>query len=165
VRPDDFSHEEKPPALSERLRLELALLHSRSSEWKRGSGEQRGRRRGPPILVVSADEDTRIYLLRCLRMRRPAVRALGVRDGVAALEKIRAHMPALFILDASGASVATLRRALHADAALRSIPVILVTDGMVDVVEPGSAMRIDAILEMPFNARRMHAVIRRLLPR
>jgi DNA-binding response OmpR family regulator len=115
--------------------------------------------------VFSADEDTRIYLLRCLRMRRPAVRALGVRDGVAALEKIRAHMPALFILDASGASVATLRRALHADAALRSIPVILVTDGIVDVVEPGSAMRIDAILEMPFNARRMHAVIRRLLPR
>jgi hypothetical protein len=25
-------------------------------------------------------------------------------------------------------------------------------------------MRIDAILKMPFNARRMHALIRRLLP-
>jgi DNA-binding response OmpR family regulator len=165
VRPDDSSHEPKPPALSERVRLELALLQSRSSESKGDDGKERGRGGGPRILVVSADEDTRIYLLRCLRtQRRPAVRAIGAKDGVAALEKIRTHMPDLFVLDAAGRSVAMLRRALDADAALRTVPVVLVTDGTVDVVEPGAAMRVDAILEMPFNARRMHALIRSLLP-
>jgi DNA-binding response OmpR family regulator len=165
VQPDDFSHQEKPPALSERLRLELALLKSGSSEAKRGAGKERGRGGGPRILVVSADADTRIYLLRCLRTQRPAVRAVGARDGVAALEKIRTPMPDLFVLDTAGRSVAMLRRALHDDAALRTVPVILVTDGTVDVVEPGAAMRVDAVLEMPFNARRLHALIRRLLRR
>jgi hypothetical protein len=104
VQPDDFSHDEKPPVVSERLRLELALLKSRSSESKRGAGEKRR-------------------------------------------------------------SVAMLRHALHGDATLRTVPVVLVTGGTVDVVEPGAAMRVDAVLEMPFNARRMHALIRNLLPR
>jgi DNA-binding response OmpR family regulator len=166
VQPDDFSHDEKPPVVSERLRLELALLKSRSSESKRGAGEKRGRGGGPRVLVVSADQDTRIYLLRCLRtQRRPAVRATGAKDGVAAIEKIRTHLPDLFVLDVAGRSVAMLRHALHGDATLRTVPVVLVTGGTVDVVEPGAAMRVDAVLEMPFNARRMHALIRNLLPR
>jgi signal transduction histidine kinase len=85
---------------------------------------------GPPgaplVLVAEDDPDLRDYLVSLLRAR---YRVLSTADGAAAFEAARAHVPHLVLTDVMmpRLSGTELLAALRADAALRHVPVVLLT--------------------------------------
>ena len=82
---------------------------------------------GPTILVVEDEEEVN-ELIR-YNLGRAGYRTVAAHDGPAALDAVRAHGPALILLDVMlpGIDGWEICRILAADPALRTIPVVIFT--------------------------------------
>jgi CheY-like chemotaxis protein len=82
---------------------------------------------GPTILVVEDEEEVN-ELIR-YNLARAGYRTVAAHDGPAALDAVRAHAPALILLDVMlpGLDGWEICRILAADPALRTIPVVIFT--------------------------------------
>ena len=118
-----------------------------------------------PLTVVVADDSPGILELLAQVLRTAAARVVTAGDGEAALRAIRAHRPAVAVLDAemplrSGPEVAALVRA---DPALASTRILLVSGHIPgDAARGAPAMGIDAWLAKPFRPQELLAAVRAL---
>ncbi len=109
--------------------------------------------------VLIADDDARIRRLLHAALRDGGHDVLEVADGDAALAAVRAHRPAVAVLDVQmpGRSGLDVCRALRADPALASIRVLIVSaNAVADDVEGAGA---DAFLPKPFSPLRLLAAV------
>ena len=116
------------------------------------------------VLVVDDDADMRLYLCDCLASR---FETLEATDGAAALRQMHRRRPALVVSDVvmPGLDGYALCRAMHDDAALCGIPVLLVSGEETTTLahrvrEVGAA----AFLLKPFNRQTLLDCVARLLP-
>jgi CheY-like chemotaxis protein len=110
-----------------------------------------------PILVVDDDPDVREATSMLLRLRGYDV--LEAEHGGIALEVMRRQRPAALVLDLTMPVMDgwTLRREMHADPALASIPVVVVS-GVADI---GPELRDCAVLKKPVDVDHLAAAVER----
>jgi DNA-binding response OmpR family regulator len=119
-------------------------------------------------LILCADDDEDILSLVSLRLERAGFRVIRAVDGDAALEAVRAHRPALAVLDVmmpkrTGYEVLA---ALRADPANAGLKVILLSARVQESdVERGIDAGADAYLAKPFKAGELVASVEELLAR
>jgi CheY-like chemotaxis protein len=112
----------------------------------------------PHVLIADDDPEMRAYIRHGLRGTAHVVEAA---DGAEALSLARRGLPDLVIADIRmpGLDGHALCAALHADAATRDVPVLLVSG------EPRrEAACADGFLAKPFNAARLRDAVAGLLP-
>jgi CheY-like chemotaxis protein len=117
----------------------------------------------PTVLIVDDDADMRLYLRSCLETLGPRIaRVLEAADGLTALRLARSGGVDMVISDVvlPAMSGLALCDAIHADARLRDIPVLLISGED----RPGGADGADGFLAKPFNARQLLAALDGLLP-
>lgn len=117
----------------------------------------------PTVLIVDDDADMRLYLRGCLGSLGPRVaRVLEAADGLTALRLARSGVVDMVISDVALPLMSgrTLCDAIHADARLRDIPVLLISGED----RAGGADGADGFLAKPFNARQLIAAVDGLLP-
>lgn len=120
------------------------------------------------ILVVDDEPDMRAYVKGCLRLLNESIGpVLEAADGEAALETARRTTPNLVISDVRMPKMdgVMLCRALQADAALRHIPVLLVSGETPLNAAQEQARKAGAVgfLGKPFNAHRLCVELEKLL--
>ena len=149
---------EAPPAVSDHVRLEADLVAVEPAAAERAEPVTGHRR---TVLVVDDDAEMRRYLRRCLT-ELDAVVVHEAADGLEALERARAGGLDLIVSDVVMPRLdgVGLCRALHADAALRTIPVLLITAESASADLPGGAA---GVLAKPFDAVRLRATVDLLL--
>jgi two-component system phosphate regulon response regulator PhoB len=119
-----------------------------------------------PVLVVDDEADIRDLIVR--QLERDGLPAVGAASGTEALERARAVRPSLVILDLMlpGLSGTEVCRALRADVATRTVPIVMLSargDEIDRVV--GFEVGADDYVTKPFSVRelllRVRAVLRR----
>jgi len=115
------------------------------------------------IVVAEDQEEIRYVLQRALERAGHEVVATG--DGVAALEAIRLHRPAVVVTDVDMPHMTGLElcRAIRADAELRHIPVVLASGSLLPGDEAAAAVGASAMLLKPFLATQLVACVAALL--
>ena len=111
----------------------------------------------PHVLIADDDQDMRAYIRHGLR---DTARVAEAADGAQALAMARADTPDLVIADVRMPELdgLALCDALHADAATRGVPVLIVSGE-----PPRSATCGDGFLAKPFNAAGLRAAVALLL--
>jgi DNA-binding response OmpR family regulator len=120
----------------------------------------------PTILVADDEEDLRELVT--YRLTRSGYRVIGAGDGLEALELAAERTPDLMVLDVMMPKLDgyELTRRLRAEAALRSIPVILLTARSQESdIDRGFEVGADDYLKKPFNPDELVARVRAVLGR
>lgn len=155
--------EGEPYPISDRVQLEVSLLAE--ADAREASKPAQHETCSLTILVVDDEPDMRAYVKHCLGSL-PA-QVTEAADGEEALIKARQGGIHLVIsdvvmphLDGLG-----LYRALQAEAALRHIPMLLITGAMSaeEVKRHAGADGTLTVLEKPFNAHKLHLALERML--
>jgi DNA-binding response OmpR family regulator len=122
--------------------------------------------RTPTILVADDEEDLRELVT--YRLSRSGYNVIGAEDGQQAFEMAAERTPDLMILDVMMPKLDgyELTRRLRAEAALRSIPVILLTARSQESdIDRGFEVGADDYLKKPFNPDELVARVRAVLGR
>ena len=125
--------------------------------------EANGRR---TILVADDEEDLRELVT--YRLTRSGYKVIGAGDGLQALELAAERTPDLMVLDVMMPKLDgyELTRRVRAEAALRSIPVILLTARSQESdIDRGFEVGADDYLKKPFNPDELVARVRAVLGR
>jgi DNA-binding response OmpR family regulator len=120
----------------------------------------------PTILVADDEEDLRELV--AYRLSRSGYNVIGAEDGQEAFEMAAERTPDLMILDVMMPKLDgyELTRRLRAEAALRSIPVILLTARSQESdIDRGFEVGADDYLKKPFNPDELVARVRAVLGR
>jgi DNA-binding response OmpR family regulator len=120
----------------------------------------------PTILVADDEEDVRELVT--YRLTRSGYRVIGAGDGMEAFELATERTPDLMVLDVMMPKLDgyELTRRVRAEAALRSIPVILLTARSQETdVDRGFEVGADDYLRKPFNPDELVARVRAVLGR
>ena len=120
----------------------------------------------PTILVADDEEDLRELVT--YRLSRSGYNVIGAEDGQAAYELAAERTPDLMVLDVMMPKLDgyELTRRLRAEAALRSIPVILLTARSQESdIDRGFEVGADDYLKKPFNPDELVARVRAVLGR
>jgi DNA-binding response OmpR family regulator len=120
----------------------------------------------PTVLVADDEEDVRELVT--YRLSRSGYRVIGAGDGMEAFELATEHAPDLMVLDVMMPKLDgyELTRRVRAEAALRSIPVILLTARSQETdVDRGFEVGADDYLRKPFNPDELVARVRAVLGR
>jgi DNA-binding response OmpR family regulator len=120
----------------------------------------------PTILVADDEEDLRELVT--YRLTRSGYRVIGAGDGQEALELAAERTPDLMVLDVMMPKLDgyELTRRVRAEAALRSIPVILLTARSQESdIDRGFEVGADDYLKKPFNPDELVARVRAVLGR
>jgi len=111
-------------------------------------------------LILAADDDPDILTLITLSLERAGYEVATAPDGQAALELARARTPAMAVLDLSMPLMngLELTRALRADPATATIPIVILTAAVqssdIDSAREAGA---DAHVKKPFSPRDLRA--------
>jgi DNA-binding response OmpR family regulator len=122
--------------------------------------------RTPTILVADDEEDLRELVT--YRLSRSGYNVIGAEDGQKAFELASERTPDLMVLDVMMPKLDgyELTRRLRAEAALRSIPVILLTARSQESdIDRGFEVGADDYLKKPFNPDELVARVRAVLGR
>jgi two-component system, OmpR family, response regulator MtrA len=120
----------------------------------------------PTILVADDEEDVRELVT--YRLTRSGYQVIGAGDGMEAFELATERTPDLMVLDVMMPKLDgyELTRRVRAEAALRSIPVILLTARSQETdVDRGFEVGADDYLRKPFNPDELVARVRAVLGR
>jgi DNA-binding response OmpR family regulator len=120
----------------------------------------------PTILVADDEEDLRELV--SYRLTRSGYDVIAAGDGQEALELAAEHTPDLMVLDVMMPKLDgyELTRRVRAEAALRSIPVILLTARSQESdIDRGFEVGADDYLKKPFNPDELVARVRAVLGR
>jgi DNA-binding response OmpR family regulator len=120
----------------------------------------------PTILVADDEEDLRELVT--YRLTRSGYRVIGAGDGQEAFELAAERTPDLMVLDVMMPKLDgyELTRRVRAEAALRSIPVILLTARSQESdIDRGFEVGADDYLKKPFNPDELVARVRAVLGR
>lgn len=120
----------------------------------------------PTILVADDEEDLRELV--AYRLTRSGYNVIGAEDGQEAFELAAERTPDLMILDVMMPKLDgyELTRRVRAEAALRSIPVILLTARSQESdIDRGFEVGADDYLKKPFNPDELVARVRAVLGR
>ena len=120
----------------------------------------------PTILVADDEEDLRELVT--YRLSRSGYNVIGAEDGQEALELAAERTPDLMVLDVMMPKLDgyELTRRVRAEAALRSIPVILLTARSQESdIDRGFEVGADDYLKKPFNPDELVARVRAVLGR
>jgi DNA-binding response OmpR family regulator len=120
----------------------------------------------PTILVADDEEDLRELVT--YRLTRSGYRVIGAGDGLQALKLAAERTPDLMVLDVMMPKLDgyELTRRVRAEAALRSIPVILLTARSQESdIDRGFEVGADDYLKKPFNPDELVARVRAVLGR
>ena len=120
----------------------------------------------PTILVADDEEDLRELVT--YRLTRSGYKVIGAGDGLQALELAAERTPDLMVLDVMMPKLDgyELTRRVRAEAALRSIPVILLTARSQESdIDRGFEVGADDYLKKPFNPDELVARVRAVLGR
>jgi DNA-binding response OmpR family regulator len=120
----------------------------------------------PTILVADDEEDLRELVT--YRLTRSGYRVIGAGDGLEALELAAERTPDLMVLDVMMPKLDgyELTRRIRAEAALSSIPVILLTARSQESdIDRGFEVGADDYLKKPFNPDELVARVRAVLGR
>ncbi len=120
----------------------------------------------PTILVADDEEDLRELVT--YRLSRSGYNVIGAEDGQEAFELAAERTPDLMVLDVMMPKLDgyELTRRLRAEAALRSIPVILLTARSQESdIDRGFEVGADDYLKKPFNPDELVARVRAVLGR
>jgi DNA-binding response OmpR family regulator len=120
----------------------------------------------PTILVADDEEDVRELVT--YRLTRSGYQVIGAGDGLEAFELATERPPDLMVLDVMMPKLDgyELTRRVRAEAALRSIPVILLTARSQETdVDRGFEVGADDYLRKPFNPDELVARVRAVLGR
>jgi DNA-binding response OmpR family regulator len=120
----------------------------------------------PTILVADDEEDLRELVT--YRLTRSGYQVIGAGDGLQALELAAERTPDLMVLDVMMPKLDgyELTRRVRAEAALRSIPVILLTARSQESdIDRGFEVGADDYLKKPFNPDELVARVRAVLGR
>jgi DNA-binding response OmpR family regulator len=120
----------------------------------------------PTILVADDEEDLRELV--AYRLSRSGYNVIGAEDGQEALELAAERTPDLMVLDVMMPKLDgyELTRRVRAEAALRSIPVILLTARSQESdIDRGFEVGADDYLKKPFNPDELVARVRAVLGR
>jgi two-component system, OmpR family, response regulator MtrA len=120
----------------------------------------------PTILVADDEEDLRELVT--YRLTRSGYRVIGAGDGQEAFELAAERTPDLMVLDVMMPKLDgyELTRRVRAEAALRSIPVILLTARSQESdIDRGFEVGADDCLKKPFNPDELVARVRAVLGR
>lgn len=120
----------------------------------------------PTILVADDEEDVRELVT--YRLTRSGYQVIGAGDGQEAFELATEHAPDLMVLDVMMPKIDgyELTRRVRAEAALCSIPVILLTARSQESdVDRGFEVGADDYLRKPFNPDELVARVRAVLGR
>ena len=120
----------------------------------------------PTILVADDEEDLRELVT--YRLSRSGYNVIGAEDGQAAFELAAERTPDLMVLDVMMPKLDgyELTRRVRAEAALRSIPVILLTARSQESdIDRGFEVGADDYLKKPFNPDELVARVRAVLGR
>ena len=120
----------------------------------------------PTILVADDEEDLRELVT--YRLSRSGYNVIGAEDGQEALELATERTPDLMVLDVMMPKLDgyELTRRVRAEAALRSIPVILLTARSQESdIDRGFEVGADDYLKKPFNPDELVARVRAVLGR
>jgi len=121
----------------------------------------------PPTILVADDEEDLRELV-AYRLTRSGYRVIGAGDGQEALELAVERTPDLMVLDVMMPKLDgyELTRRVRAEAALRSIPVILLTARSQESdIDRGFEVGADDYLKKPFNPDELVARVRAVLGR
>jgi DNA-binding response OmpR family regulator len=122
--------------------------------------------RAPTILVADDEEDLRELVT--YRLSRSGYNVIGAEDGQKAFELAAERTPDLMVLDVMMPKLDgyELTRRVRAEAALRSIPVILLTARSQESdIDRGFEVGADDYLKKPFNPDELVARVRAVLGR
>jgi DNA-binding response OmpR family regulator len=122
--------------------------------------------RTPTILVADDEEDLRELVT--YRLSRSGYNVIGAEDGQKAFELASERTPDLMVLDVMMPKLDgyELTRRVRAEAALRSIPVILLTARSQESdIDRGFEVGADDYLKKPFNPDELVARVRAVLGR
>lgn len=111
-------------------------------------------------LILAADDDPDILTLITLSLERAGYEVATAPDGQAALELARARTPAMAVLDLSMPLMngLELTRALRADAATASIPIVILTAAVqASDIDSARAAGADAHVKKPFSPRELRS--------
>jgi DNA-binding response OmpR family regulator len=115
-----------------------------------------------------ADDEEDLRELVAYRLTRSGYQVIGARDGLQALELAAERTPDLMVLDVMMPKLDgyELTRRVRAEAALRSIPVILLTARSQESdIDRGFEVGADDYLKKPFNPDELVARVRAVLGR
>ena len=121
----------------------------------------------PPTILVADDEEDLRELV-AYRLTRSGYQVIGAGDGLQALELAAERTPDLMVLDVMMPKLDgyELTRRVRAEAALRSIPVILLTARSQESdIDRGFEVGADDYLKKPFNPDELVARVRAVLGR
>ncbi len=116
------------------------------------------------ILVV--DDEPDMLKVTLLRLAKSGYETIGGRDGLEALELIRAHVPDLIILDLylPGLNGDEVVKVLKKDKKLKQIPVILVSATVRTLKERAAKCGADAFFTKLFDLGELLTTIKKLAP-
>jgi len=116
--------------------------------------------------VLIADDEPNIVISLEFLMKREGHRVLVARDGVQALDTIRAEKPALVLLDVMmpGKSGFEVCQAVRADESLAGVKILMLTaKGRDTDLAQGLGLGADAYMTKPFSTKDLAARVRQLL--
>jgi DNA-binding response OmpR family regulator len=116
--------------------------------------------------VLIADDEPNIVISLEFLMKREGHRVLVARDGVQALDTIRAEKPALVLLDVMmpGKSGFEVCQAVRADESLAGVKILMLTaKGRDTDLAQGLGLGADAYMTKPFSTKDLAARVRELL--
>jgi len=119
-------------------------------------------------VVLVADDDADIRDLVAFKLEQVGLEVVAVEDGQAALERARAVLPTLAVLDVSmpGLSGIDVCRMLRADPATAGMMIIMLTARVQEKdVEGGFSAGADDYVTKPFSPRELVSRIQALLSR
>ena len=106
---------------------------------------------GNTVLVIEDDEDTRVAIVEVLRLEK--IRAVGVRDGAAAIDQFHQGLrPSVIVLDLGLPLVSgeQFLKARKLDGELARIPVFVITGREVKADE-FEGMNVKSVIRKPFD--------------
>jgi DNA-binding response OmpR family regulator len=117
-------------------------------------------------LVLIADDEPNIVISLEYLMKREGHEVLVARNGIEALEAVRARRPALLLLDVMmpGKSGFEVLQAVRADETLAGLKVLMLSaKGRDTDIAQGLGLGADGYMTKPFSTRELAARVRELL--